>query len=337
MDRSEEEAFYSELEDYPRPQYPFPDLTSPHAEELTSECDGWIDEDCPFASPTARASFKKHRFTDIAARAFPGFTLEELRPIARFSAFFAMIDDYLDHASQDQVGEVRDRVTALLIKQNQKKPEPGFYHQVYVMREEVIACDIPMRVYKEFVNAIISLMDGYADEKRYNAADAPPPLDTYQSIRRQTSGGLPYAKYLAFRGRYRSLPSEVLEHPTILRMHDLMSSLIGYHNDFISLPKELQRRGDVINLVLVVKAASGLCLREAYMEALEIHDLHVAEFVRLQNALPCFGTWQPVAEDYVIDLGIMIQGVYSWHVKNTGRYLPGAYVEPEAQVLKGQL
>lgn len=116
-----------------------------------------------------------------------------------------------------------------------------------------------------------------------------------------------------------------------------MSSLIGYHNDFISLPKELQRRGDVINLVLVVKAASGLCLREAYMEALEIHDLHVAEFVRLQNALPCFGTWQPVAEDYVIDLGIMIQGVYSWHVKNTGRYLPGAYVEPEAQVLKGQL
>jgi hypothetical protein len=45
-----------------------------------------------------------------------------------------------------------------------------------------------MRVYKEFVNAIISLMDGYGDEKRYNAADEPPPLDTYQSIRRQTSG-----------------------------------------------------------------------------------------------------------------------------------------------------
>jgi hypothetical protein len=134
MDRSEEEAFYSELEDYPRPQYPFPDLTSPHAEELASECDGWIDENCPFASSTARSLFKKHRFTDIAAQAFPGFTLEEPRPIARFSAFFAMIDDYLDHASQAQVGEVRDRVTALLIEQNQKKPEPGFYHQVYVMR-----------------------------------------------------------------------------------------------------------------------------------------------------------------------------------------------------------
>lgn len=36
-----------------------------------------------------------------------------------------------------------------------------------------------------------------------------------------------------------------------------------------------------------------------------------------------------MAEQYATDVGVMVQGVYSWHIKNTGRYCPGAYVEPE--------
>lgn len=337
MGHATEATFYAELEDYPRPNYPFPDLINPYAEKLAAEGDDWIDEHCPFASSKARASFKKHRLTDVGARAFPYFTPEELRPIARFSTCFAMIDDYLDHADKIKLGKVRDRVTQLLLGQGQKEREPGFYHQACVVREEILGCGVPVHVYEDFVNAVIGLMNGYGDEKRYNAADKPPPFDEYQSIRRQSSGGLPYAKSLAFHGKYCDIPAKVLKHPTILRMHDIVSDLIGYHNDFISLPKELYRKGDVINLVLVVQAASKLPLKEAYLKALEIHDLELAEFVELQNALPCFGRWQSVVESYVVDLGIIVQGSYSWHIKNTERYLPGAYVEPEAQALKGQL
>jgi hypothetical protein len=329
MESSAEQTLYHELRDYPRPQYPFANLSSPHMERLAAECDKWVEEDCPFASDNARAVFKKHRFTDVAARAFPSFTLEELRPIARFSAFFAMIDDYLDHANEAELDEVRDRATALLFGHDKREPEPGFYRQVYIMRGEALACGVPMSIYEDFSTTIVGFMDGYDSEKRYNATNEPPPLDAYVSIRRQTSGGLPYAKYLAFDSKYRELPADVLQHPTILRMHDLVSTLIGYHNDFISLPKELHRKGDVINLVLVVKAELVLPLREAYLKALEIHDVDLAEFVRLQNTLPCFGKWQSTIESYVEDLGTMVQGVYSWHVMNTGRYLPGAYVEPE--------
>jgi hypothetical protein len=47
---------------------------------------------------------------------------------------------------------------------------------------------------------------------------------------------------------------------------------VGYHNDIISLPKELSRKGDVINIVLVLMHEDGLVLEEACMKAMEIHD-----------------------------------------------------------------
>ncbi len=99
-------------------------------------------------------------------------------------------------------------------------------------------------------------------------------LANYIKIRWQSAGGYPYIVYLCVQKNYRSLPDEVLCHPTILRMHDLVALLIGYHNDFISLPKELTREIDVINLVLSVQRDYGLDdLRDAYMKALEIHDM----------------------------------------------------------------
>lgn len=324
-----EERLYNELRETPLPHYPFPDLVSPEIENLVHEYYEWIDSDCSFESIKAREAHKCHRLTDIAARAFPRMTLAELRPVARFTAFFAIIDDFLDKAGRDELESVMRRVTDILLGQEDGRPEPGFYHQVYMIRQDVLSCGIPLELYGHFVDSISSLMVAYGDEKRFNTACKPPPLPVYQDIRRQTSGGVCYAKYLCLQEKYRSLPSLVLLHPIIIRMHDICGSLIGYHNDFVSLPKELARGGDVMNLVMAVEVEFGLNITDACRKALEIHDAHLCEFQYLQANLPCFGQWQQLVMDYVDDLGIMIQGVYSWHVKSTGRYVPGAYVEPE--------
>lgn len=60
-----------------------------------------------------------------------------------------------------------------------------------------------------------------------------------------------------------------------------------------------------------------------------MNDNDLAEFIVLQNNLPAFREWQSMTQDYLADLGIMVQAVYSWHINNSGRYTPGAYVEPE--------
>lgn len=329
-----ERQIYTDIRGWQRPSYPFQVLESPHIEALAVEYYGWIDADCIFESSAAREVHKRHRLTDIAARAFPRLTLRELRPIARFTAFLAILDDYMDRSDADDIRAVQNRIQVILRGQDQRIPEPGFYHQIHAIRQESLACGMGSHHFDEFISSIDDLMVGYAREKEYNAKNEPPPLATYQSIRRQTSGGLCYAKYLCMHRDYRTLPAKILRHPNILRLHDLAASIIGYHNDFISLPKELSRRGDVVNVVLSIQRDQDVELQKAYDEALQIHDYDLTEFMRLQNELPDFGQWQETARRYVGDLGVMIQGVYTWHVENTGRYVPGAYVEPEHNMAK---
>ena len=324
-----EKLLYNEFKDLPLPQYPFPDLVNPEIENLAKEYYEWIESDCGFESPEARETHKRHRLTDIAARAFPRMTMAELRPVARFTAFFAIIDDFLDKSERDEFEKIMRRVTDILLGREDYRLDHGFYYQVRLIRQDALRCDAPLHLYRQFVDSVSSLIAAYGDEKRHNVAGKPPPLPVYQDIRRQTSGGVCYAKYLCLQKSYHSLPELVLRHPTILRMHDICGSLVGYHNDFVSLPKELARGGDVMNLVISVEFEFGLGIEDAHRKALELHDAHLNEFLYLQAKLPDFGEWHQTAMDYVKDLGTMVQGVYSWHIRSTGRYIPGAYVEPE--------
>ncbi|KAL3958114.1 hypothetical protein ACCO45_008692 [Purpureocillium lilacinum] len=316
MSKDKELRIYHELRDWPRPSYPFPDLVSPFIEDLADEYYEWIDADCQFESRSAREAHKRHRLTDIAARAFPSLTIDELRPIARFTAFLAILDDIMDHSDPNELNNVKRRILAILNGDEQTLPQPGFYRQIHAIRQECLDCSMPIHLFDEFVSSIVELMIGYAREKTYNAKNEPP-----LSLSISQFAGRPREAYAM---------QNICAYTRITATFQVR--IIGYHNDFISLPKELSREGDVVNIVISIQRESGLELKDAYMKALGVHDADLAEFVQLQSELPDFGQWQQKAKDYVADLGTLVQGVYAWHVTNTGRYVPGAYVEPEDKV-----
>ena len=312
------------------PRYPFPDQVNPEIDNLVREYHEWIDTDYAFHSDAARAMHKAHRLTDIAARAFPCLSLAELRPVARFTATGAMMDDYLDRCSHDEMMAIRDRISALLAGVEEDEPTDfGVLRQFFLLRQDALACAMPSRLYDRFVEAVDRMIVGYGDEKQYVAADTPPPLAVYLVLREHTSGGLPYARYLCMQKDFRTLPDQVLHHAHILRMHSLMAWLIGMHNDLVSLPKELARKGDVINIVRVLQQEHDLTIEAAAEAALELHDTYLADFITLAGNLPDFGPWQSLVEEYVHHAGIMVQGVYAWHTNDRTRYQPGGYVEPE--------
>ncbi|MGW6413041.1 terpene synthase family protein [Streptomyces vinaceus] len=331
MTEMTEEQLYDRFANLPRPSYPFADLSNPATEDLTQEYFSWIDTDFAFQSQQARERYKRHRLTDIATRGFPWLTLAELRPVARFTAVGAMMDDYFDHVSHGEMNAIRQRIMALLSGTESIMPQDsGVYRQFHQLRQDAVACDMPTHLYEKFAIAIDRTLTGYQDEKRYIAQDHPAPLPVFEVIRGEcTSGGLPFAKYVCMQKDYRTLPDDVLEHPIVLRLHLLASRMIGWHNDIISLPKELSRKGDVINLVLTLQREHDVPIEDAYRLALDFHDRDLEEFLTLQGNLPVFGKWQRMAQEYVTGLGVMVQGVYSWHVENSQRYIPGAYVEPE--------
>ncbi|MEH6309041.1 terpene synthase family protein [Olivibacter sp. CPCC 100613] len=330
---TKDQEFYALFQNMQRPVYPFPNLISPFAEEMRELYYHWIDTDYNFHSEKARETHKKHVLTDIAARGLPLLkTLDELFPIASFAANGAMMDDYFDHCNYEEMYAIRARSMALLNGQENEEPTDfGIFRQFYLIRQRAIKCGMPPRLYDKFIASIHNLLIGYQDEKRYMSADTIPPFPVYLVLREDTSGGLPFCKYVAMQKDFRTLPDAVLEHPHILRLHTLAALMIGVHNDLISLPKELNRKGDVINIVKVIHHENDVSWEEAYKMALDFHDKLLNEFTLLHEHLPNFGPWQALTYDYVLTIGIMIQGVYAWHTNDKARYVPGGYVEPEYQ------
>ncbi|WP_280276574.1 terpene synthase family protein [Nocardia wallacei] len=324
-----ESQLYDIFDDFPRPKYPFPDIIPDYLEQLRVEADRWIDEDCLFNGPADRTRHKRHRFTDLSACSMPYLTYAEQLPPSRYTCFGAILDDYLDHTGRNETLAVGDRIRDCLRGRVTPGPdEHGFYRQFRFVYDDARAAEVPESIYDRFVTAIDHLVTAYADEKKWKETDTPPPLPVYTTLRIRTAGVIPYCEYTALQHDYRNLPESVLTHPHIRRLHELVSELVGLHNDFYSFPRELTRHGDVINIVAVLAREHSICYEDAWYAAMELHNSVLREFVVLQQNLPDFGPWQDTTERYVTALSINIQGCNTWHQRTSRRYTPGAYVEP---------
>lgn len=328
---STNDEFIAGLQHLPKPQYPFPDFIHPDMQKLREEYYDWIDKEYAFHSAEAKEKHKRHHLTDIAARGCPFLKdIAELRPLANYTANGAMMDDYFDRCSYDEMYQITNRIIALLSGEDTQEPkENGIFHLFWVLRQDAIKCEIPEKIYARFVKSIRYVFMGYSEEKVYYRENLVPPLAVYLLSREATSGVQPYCDYVVLQKEYRNLPEEVFDHPHIKRIYSLCSLLIGIHNDIISLPKELRREGDTMNIVKVVQKENNLSLIDAYHKAMEIHDEYLKEFLILQEHLPPFGEYQNEVYNYIQDLGIMIAGVYAWHTNDTSRYVNGGYVEGE--------
>lgn len=325
------EEIYAGLQQLPKPKYPFPDFIHPSFQQQREEYYDWIDREYIFHSKEAREKHKQHNLTDIASRGCPFLeTIAELRPLANYAANGAMMDDYWDRCSRNEMNEISNRIMALLTGDNPNEPtDNGIFHQFWVLRQDTIKCEMPERLYEKFIKSIHEVFIGYSEERVYYRENAVPPLPVYLLIREGTAGGHPFCKYVAMQKEYRQLPDEILEHPHIQRLHWLCGMMIGIHNDIISLPKELHREGDTMNLIKVLQQEYKTSTKEAYMMALELHDNYLKEFLLLQEHLPPFDKLHEMVYNYVQDLGIMVAGVYAWHTNDTSRYVIGGYVEGE--------
>ncbi|MEY8758650.1 terpene synthase family protein [Chryseobacterium tongliaoense] len=326
-----DEEFYADLAELPKPKYPFPDFIHPDYLQQRQEYYDWIDKEYIFHSLTAREKHKQHNLTDLAARGCPFLNnIAELRPLANYTGNGAMMDDYFDRCTRSEMYEITDRIMALLSGDDLKEPtDNGIFHQFWILRQDAIQCGIPERLYKRFVKSIHEVLIGYSEEKVYYRTNTIPPLPVYLLIREATSGVQPYCNYVALQKEYRDLPDEIFDHPHIKRIYTLCALMIGIHNDIISLPKELHREEDTMNLVKVMQQEHKISLKEAYMKALELHDCYLDEFLVLQKYLLPFDHFHETVCNYVEDLGVMVAGVYAWHMNDTTRYVNGGYVEGE--------
>lgn len=99
---------------------------------------------------------KAHNLVDITSRGLPFLKdLAELRPLANYTANGAMMDDYLDLCSCDEMMQIVKRIVALLTGEESIEPskeENGISRQFWNLRQDAIKCGIPERYYKKYIH-----------------------------------------------------------------------------------------------------------------------------------------------------------------------------------------
>jgi hypothetical protein len=162
--------------------------------------------------------------------------------------------------------------------------------------------------------------DGMFEETLYSYKETTiyPTLEQYVSIREKVSGGRTLCDFLEICSDF-IMPEEVVSHPTIQRIRQLITYMLSWFNDIHSVPWELERN-EATNLVLVIKNERDCSFEEAYEEAIKIHNNDLAEFIRIRQHLPDFGIYNEAVERYVHNGELFLKGQELWYFGGTERY-----------------
>ncbi len=117
------------------------------------------------------------------------------------------------------------------------------------------------------------------------------------------------------------IPDEVLYHPQIQSLIQLVTRFFGFSNDLFSYEKEVLRLGSRFNLIPVLMEAEQLSFAEAVHEAIVLVNKEAVEFFEIESNLP---VWQEphfneAARLYVSSLKDQIIATYHWQY-STNRY-----------------
>ncbi|SHM64168.1 terpene synthase family protein [Chryseobacterium polytrichastri] len=296
------------------------DLINPHVKELGPELNEWLDTEYPFLSLEIREKYKQGNYHIATARMVP-FTpsYAHISACSRFMIWVSIVDDYVGMCTAEEVEELRKRFIDILEGSNPLPDAADLDHVLAKLRDEYLAVSSPevLKLFTYFLDRYIEY--GLKAEAPFRTSQTFPKLEHYKLIREYCIGMYAYEPWAELSLGY-VLPEVIEKHPVILRIRALTARIIGWQNDFYSIKKEIKKKGEVMNLVLILMHEQNIPLEQAIEQARMIHDNDVAEFVALQNNLPDFGEWSERTTKVVEYLSLMISGLNTWYLKDTLRY-----------------
>lgn len=306
--------------------YPFPPAISEHADEVHRGTARWAERFGLLPGEKARRHFDATGLGRLVARTHPDSPLKDLRVISDWYTWLFLQDDMRDEAEvgrrPGELSEVDARFLDLL---EGAEPTPfdiplsralhDLYRRLRARLRENGLSDASMR---RLVRAVEEHLEATLWEAGNRARGTAPDPETYVRMRPLT-GGLSIVTEIVEIVEGTCLPQEVRDHSSVRRLTDASHNVVCWANDVLSLDKELLR-GEVNNLVVVLRDSGGLTLQEAVDRAMAMHDAEVDVFVGLSGRLPRFG---PAVDArlarYLSSLTARMRGVLDWS-RETGRY-----------------
>lgn len=312
----------------PLDYYPWPNLINSNVEQMGIDMDNWIDKDYIYLSEKSRAKYKRMKLHYSTARMCPTASYERMVFCNRFMLYYVVLDDQLEFLTLEEINPMLERMIEILKGVPPKPEENALYHHVGLLREEALAIMPPVWLERFTEGLYRCFTYGIQAETPYKVSKSVPPLDYFMVFREYSVNMLPYLYWADIEVDF-VLPKLIEENPVIQRLRALTDRIIAWQNDIHSLAKELVMDTEKLNLVIVLQHTRNLSLEEALTETMHIHDEDLSEFVALHENLPNFGIHQQKVYDYVKVMGMMIQGVNTFYIKDTARYSPDGFAWPE--------
>ncbi|RBL88497.1 terpene synthase family protein [Chitinophaga flava] len=296
-------------------QYPFPCATNPHAAEVESKIGGWIKAHYDFLPEKVK---KKYMHTGVGLAAgcmFPRADIHQLTAICRFYLWAFIVDDSFEYASVEEIHRIQDKSMPVL-KGHDVLPDSALNHQLLILRRELMmfASESWMN---RFCRNLEFYFEGVVMEIPYRKDLCFPSFETFYDIRERSVNVHPLVN-LAEAITGISLPDNIAYHPVMQEIAQLTCRILACCNDLLSA--FLEKGHDVLNLVLMLEHNKKCSLKEAYHEALQIHDKDVTRMWELKNNLPDFGIYTETVNAYIENLELMIRGHLYWTQLYTERY-----------------
>ncbi|KAG8212951.1 isoprenoid synthase domain-containing protein [Butyriboletus roseoflavus] len=274
----------------------YPLLLSPHCYNVARASEKWLLQGAQLVEPRV-TKFMGLKAGELTASCYPYSDEFHLRVCSDFMNWLFNMDDWLDEFDvtdtwgmrESCIGAFRDPIHF------ETRKIGGLMCKSYFSR--FIQTGGPGCT-KRFIHTMDLFFIAVAKQADDRANGRIPDLESYITVRRDTSGCKPCFALIEYAARI-DLPDEVMSHPVIMAMEEATNDLVTWSNDIFSYNVEQSRR-DTHNMIVVLMREQGLDLQGAvdYVGAL------------------CKGTVQRFEDNRAIlpFVAIYVEGLQNWIV-----------------------
>ncbi|MFF0428541.1 terpene cyclase [Streptomyces sp. NPDC004520] len=306
---------------------PFPPRGNPNQAAVAQLHRHWLLRNEGLTAAITLPAYDKWDVPRLAAFTSPDSPAEELALAADLLGFYFLFDDGFDSElgrSPAQVAEICRRLTGLLYGDGPAPDARTPVEQAFVDLWERSARGMSARWRARSAYNWEWYFACHPAEAAGRLSGRLPDREGYLALRRGTAAMETLFDMVERLNRFE-LPQEVLHHPSFRRMRQLAADIPSFTNDVHSYAQELAR-GDVANLVMIVREERGGTPEDAAAQVMREAQAMVDRFVELSSEVPeicellgLAPAAREAADRYVDGLAAWISGYHRWEI-DTGRY-----------------
>ncbi len=303
--------------------FPSPSKVSPDMESVSSYNIKWVQSWGLTRSTSAIARYERWRMGELAARAYPDATGEDLKLAADALGWYTIFDDQFDGprgSNPQEVARLCQEILTIARRPGGARKDDGSMAEALKDIDSRATRGMSNSWKERYFPSWKISFEGYAREAEWRKEGTIPDIDTYFRVRDLSLGSHIWFTLIERVEKF-FVPPEAWDYPLLNDLTYATSKLAIMVNDIVSWERE-NSIGDPINLVYIISRRFNCSPDEAIAEVIRRAREEIQKILRLQAEIPALGdaikaspSQRSCLSAYVDALDVMPRCNYDWAVR----------------------